>query len=161
VTLLSFAIFLQLDRVKRLLYNIFMKGEIGKPPYTDYLVYGPILQKKEKRRLLVLISQYDPKNRTTISYARYLMATKLGDFIPDGKHVDHIDGDSLNDEINNLQILSVGDNIRKSMRPKTMVPLVCHYCNTSFVRRKGNEPSINRCKNAYCSKKCLYQSMRS
>lgn len=39
--------------------------------------------------------------------------------IPDGMTIDHIDGDKLNNDIDNLQLMSRGDNSRKANRKLT------------------------------------------
>ncbi len=53
------------------------------------------------------------QDRTTISYARYLMCVKIGYILSDEFEVDHIDNDKTNDDINNLQILTQLENIQK------------------------------------------------
>ena len=45
---------------------------------------------------------------------RYLLAVKLGRYLTDEEQVDHIDDDKTNDNIDNLQILTVKENAVKS-----------------------------------------------
>lgn len=53
------------------------------------------------------------KNRAiAIPLSRLVYVWFYGD-IPDGYVVDHIDNDPYNNKLNNLQLLSIGDNIRK------------------------------------------------
>lgn len=46
-------------------------------------------------------------NRTTTSYARYLISVVNGRYLTEDEEVDHIDNDCTNDEISNLQILTI------------------------------------------------------
>jgi hypothetical protein len=78
-------------------------------PFEEYKLYV-VFHKKMKRRMACLVSK---ENRTTISYARYLMSVHLGRKLTKIETVDHIDGDTLNDSLENLQILSNEDNIKK------------------------------------------------
>lgn len=64
----------------------------------------------EQRRMVQLASG---KEQKTISYARYLMSVKLGRELRPDETVDHIDNNKLNDDINNLQILTWKENIDK------------------------------------------------
>lgn len=52
------------------------------------------------------------KSRTCLVH-RIIMLSYLG-FIPNNKHVDHIDGNKNNNKLNNLQLLSQVNNSRKS-----------------------------------------------
>lgn len=68
--------------------------------------------------MLVLVTNSGEKKCT--SYARYLMAVKLGRYMTEDETVDHVDNDKTNDIIENLQVLSLGDNIRKRHRIHNM-----------------------------------------
>ena len=53
------------------------------------------------------------KNKSVVfSLSRLVYVWFIGD-IPDGYVVDHIDNDPYNNKLGNLQLLSIGDNIRK------------------------------------------------
>lgn len=73
--------------------------------------YGPYRGADGRSRLMF---KHDDGTFTCQSYPRYLMEQKLGRTLSPRETVDHIDGDVTNDNEDNLQILSVGDNIRKS-----------------------------------------------
>lgn len=127
-------------------------------PYNDYYIYV-VLHKGEGRRYANLVSiQYGKSVRKTISYARYLMSVKLGRFLTDDEHVDHIDNNKLNDDINNLQILSLADNNRKeaSRHGVSMVRLKCPNCNKIFVKQKRQthlkKPNAMNC--TCCNRSC-------
>lgn len=94
-------------------------------------------------------------DRTTISYARYLVEVSINDFIPEGYEVDHINADCSDDRLENLQVLSREEHIAKSAREnegRTYVTLICPCCNGEFVREKRFlNPSS---KNIFCTRKC-------
>jgi hypothetical protein len=131
-------------------------------PYNEY--NGYIIINRENRRHVCLVHK-ENKSRTTISYARYLMSVKEKRFLTKEEQVDHIDEDKTNDDINNLQILSFGDNIRKTYkdnnRTRKMVEMKCPQCNSifcktlssSFIQKKGHYN--------VCSKECLYVFLKN
>ena len=81
-------------------------------PYNTLWNNGYIVINPEGRRNVVLFnSQID---RSTVSYARYLMSVKLGRFLTDQEEVDHIDNNKTNDDPNNLQILTPEQNREKT-----------------------------------------------
>lgn len=75
-------------------------------------VYGPYTQ-TSGRKLVQLV--FPDGKKLSTSYARFLMSEKLGRPLSKDETVDHIDGDCTNDDPANLQIMSLGDNIRKSI----------------------------------------------
>jgi hypothetical protein len=127
----------------------------GSPPFENYKVYGPYLSKKENRRVMVLIS--DEGKRTSISYARYLYSLDIGELVDSKYEVDHIDNNSLNDVLDNFQLLTKAENIKKDHKAKDMVTLICPVCGKYFERRVGLTHLINSRKSkgqTTCSRKC-------
>lgn len=135
-------------------------------PYNDYWMYI-VLHKKENRRMVNLINIKNIKERTTISYARYLMSVYLERILMEDEHVDHIDNDKLNDILSNLQILSPAENKEKqeiwnSLNNPKYIELTCSQCNKMFkylfknykFHTKKGRSKFN------CSKQCAYDSMR-
>ena len=78
--------------------------------FEPYLLYDPVLHKKENRYYVYLINPFNKKDRTSTSYARYLFSVKLGRRLSSTEEVDHIDNNKLNDELSNLQVLSPEKN---------------------------------------------------
>ena len=76
-----------------------------------------LTQKKKYGKTLryEILSVRDPLNaklQRTIPYHRFLYAFYKGD-IPDGYQVDHIDNDHLNNSLDNLQLLTQAENLKK------------------------------------------------
>ena len=134
-----------------------MKRVVAEYPYDEYYLYIT-MHKGEGRRYANLISIKDgEKNRTTISYARYLMSVKEKRILNKNEEVDHIDNNKLNDDINNLQILTPEENKRKESkrRGKKMVSLKCPNCNKEFSKSRRQTHLVkknNKC--TCCSRKC-------
>ena len=127
-------------------------------PYEGYKVYGPYLHAKEGRYYVQLVILGSKANhRTTLSYARYLMAMHLGRVLSGDEHVDHIDDNKLNDDLNNLQILTKKENIAKG-RSRAVVDLICPNCGVAFTRDRGQTHLTNgRGMRTFCSRRCSGQ----
>lgn len=105
---------------------------------------------KEPRRVALLRNSLT-KELKSMSYAKYLYTSYYECDIDKGFQVDHINNDKMDDRIENLQILSQSDNIRKSKKPITFITLVCPVCNTTFEYQKRN---LSSHKDPCCSKRC-------
>ena len=66
-------------------------------PYKEIYRKGYLREDKSGRKRLDLINS--KRDRTTISYARYLVSVDLGYVLGQDYEVDHIDTDCSNDEI--------------------------------------------------------------
>jgi hypothetical protein len=87
------------------------------------------------------------------------MCIKEGRILSKDEEVDHIDNDSLNDSIDNLQILTKKENKDKqsSCYTKKTTELKCCYCNKIFDRPTNKlKPNLK----TFCSRSCmaLYRS---
>lgn len=128
-------------------------------PYDEYVGYLCI--NPENRRNVCLVHKIT-KKRTTVSYARYLMAVSEKRILNKNEQVDHMDEDKTNDILSNLQILTQIANTRKSVidrnRTQKMVELKCPSCDSIFIKpfnytQKGYHYNV-------CSKECLYEMGR-
>lgn len=81
----------------------------GKGFYSGYLVFN----KKEGRRYVILFKDNLGHASTSVSYARFLLAGKIGRKLENDEQADHIDNDKTNDTLDNLQLLSKKENIQK------------------------------------------------
>lgn len=135
---------------------------IEEPPFENYTVYR-VWHKKEERFFAQLINRLD-KSRTTISYAKYNLSIKLGRILTRDEQVDHIDNNKLNDEVENLQILTREENSQKwidssdRIRQK-MIKLTCSFCGVVFERQERQVKYKNNI-NDFCSRDHQYKFLR-
>lgn len=108
--------------------------------------------KKDNRKRVDLVN--NNTDRTTISYARYLMSVKLGRYLTENEEVDHHDTDCTNDDITNLKLMSTEEHLLKTSKEnstgRTMVTIECPYCKKVFEREKRNVKT----KLSFCSRSC-------
>lgn len=97
-----------------------------------------LVTNKEPRKNVILYNS--KKDRTTISYARYLMSIHLGRFLKESEIVDHKNENKMDDRLDNFQILTKGQNNSKSKRFNGLKLSVieCPICKKQFVRRTAN-----------------------
>lgn len=104
---------------------------------------------KEPRRVATL--RKANKEMVSMSYAKYLYTSHYKVDIPNEDHVDHINGDKMDDRIENLQVISGHYNRVKDIKPREMVLLKCPVCNTEFLYNKKN---LSSHPNPCCSRRC-------
>lgn len=125
-------------------------------PFEGYKLYGPTLDRKENRHKVFLVRQWNG-DRTTLTLARYRMCVHLGRILDRSEEVDHMDEDRLNDNLDNLQILTRAGNNRKSnfKRGVTFLRMKCPGCGKLFEKEK-RKTHLARSKGTFtaCSKKC-------
>lgn len=104
---------------------------------------------KEPRRVATL--RKSNGEMISMSYAKYLYTSHFKCDVNSQDHIDHINGDKLDDRIDNLQVISGYYNRVKDKTPKQMILLKCPVCNEEFLFPKRN---LNSHPNPCCSKKC-------
>lgn len=119
-------------------------------------VYGPYTR-KDGRQHMVIVS--DDK-KTTISYPKWLMEQHLGRKLETWETVDHLDENPLNNNIDNLEVVSRQENIKRwhEKRPAEYLKLTCKVCGTVFEKRKAAEiydRAIRKKDGPFCSKSCV------
>lgn len=103
---------------------------------------------KEPRRVCTLRKANG--EMLSISYAKYIYTSFYNCDVNPGCQIDHINGDKMDDRIENLQMISERYNIKDRPR-KEMVICVCPICNTEFLfAKKGLPFHPNPC----CSRRC-------
>jgi hypothetical protein len=106
-------------------------------PYSEFYKAGYLRVNRENRKTLYLVEHGGTRVTSSTAYARYVLAIHLKRFLEEYEQADHIDNDKTNDDISNLQILSLADNIKKSAKKPSLINLICSYCNVQFTRRKN------------------------
>lgn len=80
-------------------------------PYNSKYKAAYMIDGSEGRKTIVLVEPNGKLHST--AYARYLMSVKLGRFLEPNETVDHINEDKTDDRLENLQLMSTADNIKK------------------------------------------------
>ena len=111
-------------------------------PFSNFWLYK-VWHSKEGRWQANLVSIANIKERTTVSYARYLYSVSIGRELLKDEHVDHIDEDKSNDTLSNLQLLSPEENKRKSEAHRNLyypkfLDLECAFCGKNFTYPSRN-----------------------
>lgn len=104
---------------------------------------------KEPRRVAVL--RKSNGETSTMSYAKCLYTSHYKCDVDRSDHVDHINGDKMDDRIENLQVISGYYNRRKDHSVKSFVELVCPVCGDSFIYPSRN---LSTHSNPCCSRRC-------
>lgn len=91
-----------------------MRIKIEPPFNLDYVKAYLSRSNKDFRQRVTLIRE--DKTGTVISYARYLMSVKLGRYLTEDEEVDHINRDPTDDNIENLQVLTIVDHKLKTLK---------------------------------------------
>ncbi len=127
-------------------------------PYSSLYRKGYLRISKDGRKRVDLFN--NDKDRTTISYARYIMSVSLGYVLSKDYEVDHIDRDKTNDDISNLQVLTVSEHKQKNSKEmttgRTCTIVVCENCGKDLLR----ETSTLRYKTYYCNNYCREAKQR-
>lgn len=131
-----------------------MKIELEEP-FKSLWRNGYLVVNNENRRNVCLVN--NQSDRTTISYARYLMSVKLGHLVPDNLEVDHDDNDKTNDDLENLQLLTQQKNSDKNNKLNIIYyNFNCCVCKKDF-QLTGRQLGQRRNKiTPTCSKTCGY-----
>ena len=108
-----------------------------------------IATNKEPRRVATL--RKSNGEMTSMSYAKYLYTSHYKIDLDNSLQVDHINGDKMDDRIENLQTISRTYNIQKDHKRKEMVICKCPVCQEEFLFPKKN---LSTNPNPCCSRKC-------
>lgn len=127
--------------------------------------YGPYSGQRGRRHVIHVDTA--TKARKTQSYARYLMEKHLGRPLAANEHVDHINGDCTDDRLENLQILSPGENNRKAIkqlgRETKYFRFICPQCGIEASKElryyRSNQLRQGKA-GPYCSKSCAGKAHR-
>lgn len=138
-----------------------MTMEKGMPVRVNGPYISPSGKSKGRRYMNVV---YADGSKGTTLYSRYLMEKRLGRRLdPKLETVDHINGDKTDDREENLQIMTQGDNARKSIPPAPTAEFRCPTCLVMFVKQlrqiRNNQGKKGK-SGPYCSKSCAGRDTR-
>jgi len=123
---------------------------ILQPPYSNDWRLGYLNTNTEGRKTVALYNSQ--KDRSSVSYSRYLLAVKLGRYLTADEEAHHIDGNKKNDLIENIELINWRMHRREHTVGQSMVQLKCDGCSKSFARTVRN---YNPNGNQYCSVACM------
>lgn len=123
--------------------------------YENCSVIGPS-QGKDKR---LRVSIFFPNGECRwVSYPKYLMECYLGRYLEKNETVDHIDGNFLNNDISNLQVLDRLEHIKNDAVRNEDIEVTCQMCGKIFTIKGNtlhNRNRKDRTQSGYfCSKTC-------
>lgn len=125
--------------------------------YENCKFYGPYLNKKDNRLRCILVHKNGKKQ--TVSYPKYLMEVHLGRYLLENETIDHIDGNPLNNNINNLQVLDRKEHCANDVLRNMDVKTNCVYCGKEFIIKGSTMHDRNRKSRKqtgyFCSKECI------
>lgn len=104
---------------------------------------------KEPRRVATLHATNG--KITSMSYAKYLYTSHYKCDIPEGEQIDHINGNRMDDRIENLQKISKEYNNLKDRKGRERVMCRCPVCGKEFLLFKSN---LSTHPNPCCSRRC-------
>lgn len=126
-----------------------MKQEISK--YYKEKGYSTVYINinKEPRRVATLRKPSGEMH--SMSYAKYLYTSYYETDIPEGEQIDHINGDRMDDRIENLQKISSKYNNIKDRKRQNYVLRICPICGSQFLFPQRDLPFKS---NPCCSRRC-------
>lgn len=141
-------IFMEIDKLDKYLYGDSLSS-----------IFGPYKLPNSRKKVVLYYAK--EKMKISLSYPRYLMERHLKRRLNGlAETVDHIDGRSKNDSIDNLQLLSLEDNIRKAISPAKVLDVKCANCSKIFSRLRRIELKRIRegRKGPFCDQSCASRS---
>lgn len=117
--------------------------------YKDKIKNAYVVVNKEPRRVCVMV--YKDGTKHSMSYAKYLYTSHFCCDVPKDEEIDHINGDKMDDRIENLQKISKAYNIKKDRKGQEMIERKCPVCGQTFLFKKRN---LSSHPNPCCSRRC-------
>lgn len=111
--------------------ELYARGPKGNRKLIPWLSRTKHKYGKTMEYYLVSLIDYEEKKQITWTLQQLLYAWFIGE-IPKGYDVDHIDGDTLNNDLTNLQLLSRKDNLAKRTGSRVNRKVYCEELNTTY-----------------------------
>ena len=100
------------------------------------------------RKVVVHGHPYADK-RGCVLFHRLVVEKSIGRYLLPNEHVHHKDGNPYNNDISNLELVSVSEHRHKHSEGVTLLSFNCAVCGKEFIRPKRGK--IYK----YCSRECL------
>lgn len=85
----------------------------------------------------VLLPQHPNADKNGhVAMHRAVMENRIGRLLTTDEHVHHINENKKDNEDSNLELLTKSEHAKRHARPKTMVLLICSWCDVPFEREK-------------------------
>ena len=124
--------------------------------YENCKFYGPYSNSKDGRLRCVIV--HPNKKKQTLSYPKYLMEVHLDKYLEENETIDHIDGNFLNNDLSNLQVIDRQIHSYNDVYRNEDVTVKCTYCGKEFVIKGSAIRQRNRKdrhqSGYFCSKQC-------
>lgn len=123
-------------------------------------LFGPYLRKQDNRKVVII--QFTNGEKTTKSYARYLLEQHLNRELKPSEDADHINENKTDDRIENLRVISHSENITsfsKNNRTRKYYNFNCPYCGKKCIKPMNYvKHNWKRGMNGpFCGKSCARQ----
>ncbi len=115
-------------------------------------IRGPYLRKCDNRLILNVYTTKSDK-KTTLSYPKILYEVYYNKRIKSNETIDHIDKNSLNNDINNLRCLDLRFHVAMDDNRRKPFLVKCKYCGKEILITNGRKKN---CKHTgyFCSREC-------
>ena len=124
--------------------------------YENCKLLGPYKSNRDGRLRCSII--FPDKTKKSMSYPKYLMEVHLDRYLEPNETVDHIDGDVLNNNIDNLQVLDRKEHVINDVYRNKDIIVTCTYCGKEFTiegAKLHNRNRKDRKQSGYfCSRQC-------
>ncbi len=121
-------------------------------------IYGPYVRKDGRSHICIV---HDNGKKQTKSYPRYLMEVYLNRELLPEETIDHINNDFTDNRIENLQILTVQENIHKQhlLHPRKTRTFICPNCKKESTKYENYvKNNLKKGKQGpFCSRECAGQ----
>lgn len=99
------------------------------------------------------------RRKRFISYAKFLWISHYNKEVEKGYEIDHINNKPQDDRIENLQVLSKSENIKKeydstNRMGKLVADLICPICGRTFTKRVAEASNAAKKQPNCCSQRC-------